>query len=315
MTLKKKAGYHSDLDFVGRILRDDESAWSDFVNNYTKNIFLRAKSWTKKSNYKPDIDKRSYPLEGSQNEIIYTDETIDAYLWILEQLKKNKLKAYKGIAPLEHYINSILADKRFMIECIRKLKGRIKIPKCLQHSSELYKKIFTLMTQDKHEGQIASILNMSFEKVSEIKNEIRDVLRKNGKEDMVIKPVLNDIDDEILTNNDKQIFNSIEDEIDIKKEINKATSELKSDERLLLKFYFSDKLSVKQILQSYIEIERSLLDKINPKNIDKKDFLNIIDSIIDKIKQKLQDKHREIKNIKNLNHILEILLNKYYVFD
>jgi hypothetical protein len=306
--------YKADLDFVKRILKNNKSAWDNFVNKYTNNFFFRAKSWTKKSEYNPLQEKRMYSLDESQSKIAYTDDTVDAYLWIFEQFKNNKLKSYKGFAPLDHYINAVLADKRFMIECIRKIKGRIKIPKCLQSRSEKHKKIFTLMTQNKHEGQIASVLEMTVEKVMDIQNEVRDILRKDGKEDMVVKQVMNEIDENILTAKNKQLINSIEDEIDLKKEINRVIIKLTPDEKLLLKFYFFDKLTPDEIIQSYRDINRNLPDKINPENVDKKDLTGIIDSIIDKIKNILVKKYKELENIKNLNRTLEAVLYKYYSF-
>lgn len=302
--------YQEDVDFVKNILNNDRGAWESFVKKYSSNIFLRAKSWTKKSTYKPEQDTRIIKQPGSNQTITYTDETVDIYLWIFEQLKNNKLKYYRGIAPLEHYINSILADNRFMIDGIRKIKGQIKLPNCLKHMSETYQKIFTYMTQNKHEGQIASTLNISYETVIDIQNEIKGILQKNSMEYMVSRPTMSEYNDEISYDENEQKIFILENEIEVKHLIKRVINKLDTEEKVILKLYYADQLSYKEILDSYIEINRVLPGNIDPKSIKENDLINILDRILDKFINLLKKKYNSLEKVKDLKQISEYLLVK-----
>ncbi|MFQ5753226.1 MAG: hypothetical protein ACE5HI_14635, partial [bacterium] len=82
--------------FVRRILKGDEQTWAEFVDRFTDWVFYTTNKWTDRPGSVTEwTERRVVQNRSSGKEYSYTEEALDTYLWILEQLRK-KLKLYTG---------------------------------------------------------------------------------------------------------------------------------------------------------------------------------------------------------------------------
>jgi len=179
MGKNEKIEINPDKRKVDNILSGDNVEWARFVEKYTDWIFGLAIKLCRK----PGATIKKYgELKNIETgeKYIYTEDEQDAYLWIMEELKK-KLKFYTGKngARLSTYIYTLLKSDNLKIDYYRHVYGdNRKIPNILSDTSETEKNVFVLLCREKSLEYIARKVGISREDVEYLEKIIKEKLIK-----------------------------------------------------------------------------------------------------------------------------------------
>jgi hypothetical protein len=190
----------NDKEFVKKILDGNQSCWEEFVERYTDWVLYTAWEFERKFCRLPARfincsllmimrqrkgEKVSYRREGED-----CDEGVELYLWLFQQLR-TRLKSYRGKSKLSTYIWMILNSKFLQVDILRWKYGRVdecnekRLPAAIQELPETERKIFVWLRRGKDEGFILRKLNLDQESFQQGVSRVRETLLRAGQLDII----------------------------------------------------------------------------------------------------------------------------------
>jgi len=305
---------NKDQNWVKQINNGDQHAFHRFVRRFTDLIFYKACQWTSREIFLAnpiDIRKRRDPSSG--REILWTDETVDAYLWLVNQLK-NKLKAYRGKAPLRHFILSIIHSKYLEIDYLRWKDGNPRsLPKLFQDAPEAEKIALRLLRMNKSTEQIATALNCSFTQTQFILNNVIEKLSQMGRLDL-IQPISEIAFDESATDLSYTYTEmTIEDLALFEKVVaifKAALKQLDPAEQHLLKLFYQEGLTTKEIIQLYQRIHLRFPGNLDPNDIQPAQVNRLLKTIRNRLKRHFKTLCQSLEEVQITNKTIIIFLSE-----
>lgn len=305
-----------DRRLVSEILKGGKQAWDEFVNHYTDWVFYTAYQWTKRAGSYHDKDEGRV-IKDEKTDMVHTypEETHDAYIWIIEQLK-NKLKFYTGKqgASLSTYIWTVLNSNGFKVDYLRwKYGDPRKIPMVLKEASEQEKTVFILMRQRKAIEQIAAKLDVALERANDLTRSVLEKLIKNGLAYMVMPHYGVELSENIMDNRDNRSESRSEDITlfyQVCAEYRNAVNELHPEEQLILRLFFNEELSAQEVLDQYRNVKRNLPGGIDPEKIKTSDIYHIKNQVSKKLMDLFRMKCENLKGVVINNETEKIFLDQ-----
>ena len=290
-----------DRRFVRKILRGDKRAWAQFVDQYTDWVYYRANKWTGR---------------GCQ----YREELHDAYLWIMEQVRK-KLKFYTGKrgATLSTYVWWILESRGLFADFLRwKYGDPRKIPKILQEATEEEKKVFVQLRMRKEIEQIASGIDVPMEEAEVLVRRVIERLISVGLEDLVSPQVVIRLNDALMNTPPASTELTIEDRISLREAyvaFCNAVSQLESEEQRLLRLFYNVGLNPREILEEYRLTKMNLPGGRSPSAVKPKEVYGILRVVREKLMGLLRETYRHDQEVNINERAVKMLLEIVGVLD
>jgi len=282
--------FQKDKEFVDQILKGKEEAWHQFVERFSDAVFYIARKWTYldcKYADKSDMRKDINPSTGKL--ISWCDDTIGAYLWLLDQLR-NKLETYEGRISLEDFVWSKINSPNLLTDYLRHIYGRLDVfPNIIKKEDELVQIILKLMRMNKSDEQILRILRikynieMTIEKLWKIKNHILELLNKVGLKYLVIDDVNIPLGEALITASAFSSTKNYEDRMLLYLTLLECLEKLDSEEKDILDLIFRLELTAKQIVELYQLTNKKLLGRIESKDIKPNNIYSIRDNSLKKL--------------------------------
>ena len=275
---------HADKALVRQIKTGNDDAWGQFVSKYTDWVFYQANKWTQREARFSREAWRKIRSAATNKEYEYSEEALDAYIWIFDQLRK-KLPGYTGEkgASLSAYIWAVLNSKFLFVDFLRyRYSNPHYLPPVIQKCTQKEQKVFSMLRMQKSEQKIANAAKIDLDQVVQIKEKLIRELVKVGQEDLLLKPVETELTD-LLTN-------MLHDEIPISGEehllldniierFSTSQQKLPPDEIRLLQLFYNEDLDAKGILSLYQKIDLDLPIKKKIHDSTSKDVYKAIENI------------------------------------
>ncbi|MBN2010928.1 hypothetical protein JW960_16385 [candidate division KSB1 bacterium] len=281
----------NDKQFVDTILAHDESAWHQFVDQFTDSVFSLAKRWTQRETLKADKHQTrqfTNPVTGEISD--YNDDTVEAYLWLFEQLR-NKLASFEGIISLEKFVWSKLnSPNLFKDYLVHKYGKPNTIPKVLEHASDDVRNVFVLWRMKKSDEQILYKLRtkhqveLKLEELWNIKNEILVMLSEAGLQDLVIPGMNIELNQQLMSNFSVSPDANQEDSTLLYLSLLDCLKKLDREEQHLLNLFYDNEFTASEILELYQQTEKKFLNRIDSNKLKAKTFYNYRERLIGELR-------------------------------
>lgn len=302
-----------DLDLVHRILSGDENAWANFVDCYTDWVFYTANQWTIRPGQAQKWNElRIFKKRESDRKYTYSEEALDVYIWIMDQLRK-KLNNYTGKSALSTYVWALLHSRYLFVDFLRwKYGDPRKIPNALKSASRKEKKVFILLRMRKSMEQVAMEMKTSIQEAEALSKEVVEILRKAGLEDMVLPTVVTELSED-LVNSLKLPETNWENRMalrEIYSHFGSALNQLSIEEQGLLRLAYNIDLNSKGILDYYQQIGGDFPGEMHPDTIKPKEINSLLLKLIKKITDILSQQCKNMNNVKISEPIVSLLLKE-----
>jgi DNA-directed RNA polymerase specialized sigma24 family protein len=262
-----------DKEFANKILNGDQSCWKEFMERYTDWVLYKAWEFERKFCRLPARlancslllimrqrkGKKAPYRRGGED----CDEGVELYLWLFQHLRQ-RLKSYRGESKLSTYIWTILNSKSLRVDILRWKYGRVdecnekRLPVAIQRLPETERKIFVWLRRGKDEGFILEKLKLEQESFRQGASRVREALLRAGQLDLIERPEFRRLDlwdaeneGRYWCREDLQKHEAaITDQVfyrQVAAMLGSAIEKLKPAEQKLLKLYYHEGLSGKEI--------------------------------------------------------------------
>jgi DNA-directed RNA polymerase specialized sigma24 family protein len=168
------ADHRADLVLTWAILSDSGSALERFTASYSEDIERTAKKWC----------HRVIPNRVCRFCRPHVKEGCDAfqnsYVYLLNRLRWNALRAFRGRSSLSTFVSVCLHDNRWWKDFVEKETKKVKLPKALEREPELIQKLYIRIVWGWDYEEIATRLKVSREDIAAACSVLKERLRQAG---------------------------------------------------------------------------------------------------------------------------------------
>ncbi len=318
----------NDKEFVDKILAGDQTCWQEFVERYTDWVIYKAWEFERKFCRMPQrlancsllliMRQRRGEVHSYKKDAESCDEGLELYLWFFKQLRR-RLKFYCGKSKLSTYIWVILNSKSMQVDILRWKYGRVdddnekRLPVCIKEQPETERRIFSWLRRGKDKIFILAKLKINEQAYKDGVHRVKEALIKAGQLDMLQPVEFKNIDDWTEQSRGKRELNAQEKTTtnklfynQVSALLNGAFKKLEPDEQKLIRLYYSEGLSGKQIGEFCSRLDLKLT--IDGVKLSSKNVYYLLSKITEKLSHSIELKIEGQKlSGKQWHNVLNIL--------